>query len=55
MPQNQSRSITPLGGGARVGYVRVSTIAQTLDQQNAALSTAGVTKSFSDTMSGAEQ
>lgn len=40
-------------GGARVGYVRVSTIAQTLDQQNAALATAGVTKTFSDTMSGA--
>ena len=39
--------------GARVGYLRVSTIAQTLDQQNAALETAGVTKTFSDTMSGA--
>ena len=37
----------------RVGYVRVSTIAQTLDQQNAALEAAGVTKTFSDTMSGA--
>lgn len=36
-----------------MGYVRVSTIAQTLDQQNAALATAGVTKTFSDTMSGA--
>jgi DNA invertase Pin-like site-specific DNA recombinase len=33
--------------------VRVSTVAQTLDQQNAALAAAGVTKSFSDTMSGA--
>jgi DNA invertase Pin-like site-specific DNA recombinase len=43
----------PTGGGARVGYVRVSTIAQTLDQQNAALEAAGVTKTFSDTMSGA--
>ncbi|PBA30412.1 DNA invertase [Mycobacterium intracellulare] len=43
----------PPGGGARVGYVRVSTIAQTLDQQNAALTAAGVTKTFSDTMSGA--
>lgn len=39
-----------LGG---VGYVRVSTIAQPLDQQNAALTAAGVTKTFSDTMSGA--
>jgi DNA invertase Pin-like site-specific DNA recombinase len=43
----------PTGGGARVGYVRVSTVAQTLDQQNAALEAAGVTKTFSDTMSGA--
>jgi DNA invertase Pin-like site-specific DNA recombinase len=45
-------STTP--GGARVGYVRVSTIAQTLDQQKAALETAGVMKTFSDTMSGAK-
>ena len=44
----------PTGGGARVGYVRVSTVAQTLDQQNAALEAAGVTKTFSDTMSGAK-
>ncbi|MGO9381167.1 MAG: recombinase family protein [Mycobacterium sp.] len=40
-------------GGARVGYTRVSTVAQTLDQQSAALEAAGVTKMFSDTMSGA--
>ena len=40
--------------GTRVGYTRVSTVAQTLDQQNAALATAGVTKTFSDTMSGAK-
>jgi DNA invertase Pin-like site-specific DNA recombinase len=33
--------------------VRVSTIAQTLDQLNAALAAAGVTKIFSDTISGA--
>jgi hypothetical protein len=33
--------------------VRVSTVASTLDQQNAALEAAGVTKTFSDTMSGA--
>jgi DNA invertase Pin-like site-specific DNA recombinase len=39
--------------GARVGYTRVSTIAQTLEQQNAALTAAGVTKTFSDVMSGA--
>jgi DNA invertase Pin-like site-specific DNA recombinase len=31
----------------------VSTVSQTLDQQNAALEAAGVTKTFSDTMSGA--
>src|SRR5437868_8006391 len=40
--------------GARVGYTRVSTVAQTLDQQNAALASAGVTKTFSDTISGAK-
>jgi DNA invertase Pin-like site-specific DNA recombinase len=39
--------------GQRIGYTRVSTVAQTLDQQNEALEAAGVTKSFSDTMSGA--
>ena len=37
--------------GTRVGYTRVSTVAQTLDQQNTALAAAGATKSFSDTMS----
>jgi len=37
----------------KVGYTRVSTVAQTLDQQNAALEAAGVTKTFSDMMSGA--
>jgi DNA invertase Pin-like site-specific DNA recombinase len=39
--------------GSRIGYSRVSTVDQTLDQQNAALEAAGVTKFFSDTMSGA--
>jgi DNA invertase Pin-like site-specific DNA recombinase len=39
--------------GVRLGYTRVSTVAQTLEQQNAALAAAGVTKTFSDTMSGA--
>ena len=34
--------------GTRVGYTRVSTVAQTLDQQNAALAAAGVTKTFED-------
>jgi DNA invertase Pin-like site-specific DNA recombinase len=39
--------------GQRIGYTRVSTVAQTLDQQNEALEAAGATKTFSDTMSGA--
>jgi DNA invertase Pin-like site-specific DNA recombinase len=36
-----------------IGYTRVSTVSQTLDQQNAALQAAGVMKTFSDTTSGA--
>ena len=44
---------SPAPTGKRIGYTRVSTVAQTLDQQNAALTAAGVTKTFSDTMSGA--
>jgi DNA invertase Pin-like site-specific DNA recombinase len=51
--QTDSQLAAPPVGGLRVGYVRVSTIAQTLEQQNAALTAAGVTKTFSDTMSGA--
>jgi DNA invertase Pin-like site-specific DNA recombinase len=39
--------------GTRIGYTRVSTVAQTQDQQEAALKAAGVAKFFSDTMSGA--
>jgi DNA invertase Pin-like site-specific DNA recombinase len=39
--------------GQRIGYVRVSTVAQTLGQQREALDKAGVAKTFSDTMSGA--
>ena len=37
----------------RFGYTRVSTVAQTLDQQNQALEAAGASKIYSDTMSGA--
>ncbi|MDG5483347.1 recombinase family protein [Mycolicibacterium gadium] len=39
--------------GTRIGYTRVSTVSQTLDQQNEALRAAGVAKVFSDVMSGA--
>lgn len=39
--------------GTRIGHTRVSTVTQTLDQQNEALQTAGVTMVFSDVMSGA--
>ena len=39
--------------GTRIGYVRVSTVTQTLKQQQDALGQAGVSKTFSDTMSGA--
>jgi Resolvase, N terminal domain len=37
----------------RIGYTRVSTVAQTLDQQEVAIPAAGVTKIFSNVMSGA--
>ena len=53
MTQQDSRISPASGDGARVGYTRVSTVARTLDQQNTALAAAGVTKTFSDTISGA--
>jgi len=39
--------------GQRIGYTRVSTVAQMVDQQNSALAATGVTKVFSDVMCGA--
>ncbi len=53
MSQVADMRTTTTGSNARVGYIRVSTVSQTLDQQNAALEAAGVAKTFSDTMSGA--
>jgi DNA invertase Pin-like site-specific DNA recombinase len=50
MRQQFSASVTQ---GQRIGYTRISTVSQTLDQQNDALTKAGVSKTFSDTMSGA--
>jgi DNA invertase Pin-like site-specific DNA recombinase len=47
------RDLVDESTGTRIGYTRVSTVAQTLDQQNDALAKAGVSKTFSDTMSGA--
>lgn len=54
MAQTDSHPIAQLKVGVRVGYVRVSTVTQTLDQQNSALAAVGVTKTFSDTISGAK-
>ena len=49
----EESTVTAPKTGARIGYMRVSTVTQTLDQQRAALEAAGVSRTFSDTMSGA--
>jgi Resolvase, N terminal domain len=49
MKQSSAGSVTE---GQRIGYVRVSTVAQTLDQRRDALERARVAKTFADTMSG---
>ena len=48
-----SESVSPPAVGMRFGYTRVTTVAQTLHQQHDALKAAGVTKIYSDIMSGA--
>ena len=48
-----SESVSPPVVGMRFGYTRVSTVAQTLHQQHDALTAAGASKIYSDTMSGA--
>jgi DNA invertase Pin-like site-specific DNA recombinase len=53
MRQDNSGSAVTSGGGTRRGYTRVSTVAQTLEQQETALAAAGCMKTFSDIMSGA--
>lgn len=50
---NASESVSPPVVGMRFGYIRVSTVAQTLHQQHDALKAVGASKIYSDTMSGA--
>ena len=52
--QSDSYTAAATSIGVRVGYTRVSTVAHTLEQQDAALAAAGVTKIFSNAMSGAK-
>jgi DNA invertase Pin-like site-specific DNA recombinase len=53
MRQSDTIAKSAKNTGTRIGYTRVSTVNQTLDQQNEALAATGVTKVFSDVMSGA--
>lgn len=53
MTQSELAPAAAKHSGTRIGYTRVSTVTQTLDQQNEALAAAGVAKVFSDVMSGA--
>jgi DNA invertase Pin-like site-specific DNA recombinase len=50
--QAKESAATLPDAGSRIGYMRVSTVTQTLEQQEAALERAGVVKTYSDTMSG---
>jgi DNA invertase Pin-like site-specific DNA recombinase len=52
MSHMDEKDIRPITGN-RIGYVRASTVTQTLKQQQDALGHAGIWKTFSDNMSGA--
>ncbi len=53
MRHSDDSTVTAPKTGARIGYMRVSTVTHTLEQQQQALVAVGVSKTFSDTMSGA--